>query len=360
MPSNKNIAVVACAGAGKTTLLVDRASTQPAHRVLLTTYTNENVAQIRQYITERHKRIPRNVVIEPWHTFLLREGVRPYQNQISAQGRVRSIFYPQSRNRFQKKGNYFTKEGDIYGDKLSEFVHDCNEASGGRVVGRLARIYSHILVDELQDFAGYDLEVLRGILRSSISVTLVGDPRQSTFSTNRSSKNRRFKKQGISEWIDQRSAAGELKLEYRTNSHRCNQRILDVADSLFPDLPRTTSASNSSTGHDGVFAIAPASVASYVRTHKPVVLRHNIRTDTLSIPAINIGHSKGRTYDRVLIFPTRPMIAFLTTGKSEDAGDRCRLYVAMTRARFSATFVVEEPSSLAWLNGLARVRDPVA
>ncbi|HQT91821.1 MAG TPA: UvrD-helicase domain-containing protein, partial [Candidatus Kryptobacter bacterium] len=132
MQSSKNRVIVACAGAGKTTTIVDRALGAPKSRILLTTYTNENVAQIRQCIVERHRSIPENITVEPWATFLLREGVRPYQNLLSRNSRVRSIFYPEKKNIYQAKDSYFTADGDIYGDKLSEFVFECNKASKGR------------------------------------------------------------------------------------------------------------------------------------------------------------------------------------------------------------------------------------
>ncbi|HQT91820.1 MAG TPA: UvrD-helicase domain-containing protein, partial [Candidatus Kryptobacter bacterium] len=106
---------------------------------------------------------------------------------------------------------------------------------------RLERIYDQHFVDELQDLSGYDLEVMRDLLRSKISVTLVGDPRQATYSTNRSSKNKQFKRVGVFDWVEERKQAKELEVEYSTNSHRCTQKILDIADALFPSLPTTTS-----------------------------------------------------------------------------------------------------------------------
>jgi ATP-dependent DNA helicase UvrD/PcrA len=60
----------------------------------------------------------------------------------------------------------------------------------------------------------------------------------------------------------------------------------------------------------------------------------------LGLPAINIGMSKGSTYDRVLIFPTKPMLAYLKTGDLAKVGAVEKLYVAVTRARYSAGFVV--------------------
>jgi DNA helicase-2/ATP-dependent DNA helicase PcrA len=56
---------------------------------------------------------------------------------------------------------------------------------------------------------------------------------------------------------------------------------------------------------------------------------------------MNIGLAKGRTYDRVLIFPTKPMKEYLKTQEVAKAGDIAKLYVAVTRARFSVAFVVD-------------------
>jgi len=57
---------------------------------------------------------------------------------------------------------------------------------------------------------------------------------------------------------------------------------------------------------------------------------------------MNIGLVKGRTFPRVLIIPTAPMLEYLKTGDPEQAGDKSRLYVAVTRAKFSAAFLLSE------------------
>jgi hypothetical protein len=58
------------------------------------------------------------------------------------------------------------------------------------------------------------------------------------------------------------------------------------------------------------------------------------------LAAINIGVSKGSTYERVLIFPTKPMQKYLETGDATKLKAPERLYVAVTRARYSVAFVV--------------------
>jgi hypothetical protein len=45
------------------------------------------------------------------------------------------------------------------------------------------------------------------------------------------------------------------------------------------------------------------------------------------------------TFDRVLIFPTGPMKAYLKTKDLAKAGDLAKFYVGVTRARYSVTFV---------------------
>lgn len=94
------------------------------------------------------------------------------------------------------------------------------------------------------------------------------------------------------------------------------------------------------TEHDGVFFISPADVPDYVAQHNPVVLRPNKDQDTLGLGATNIGVSKGSTYDRVLIFPTASIKRYLTQRDATELKEPEKLYVAVTRARFSAAFVV--------------------
>ena len=62
--------------------------------------------------------------------------------------------------------------------------------------------------------------------------------------------------------------------------------------------------------------------------------------DTLGLPAMNIGIVKGSTFERVVIFPTRPMKQYLSDGDPSKLKAPESLYVAVTRARYSVAFVV--------------------
>src|SRR3990167_7615307 len=77
MANNKLI--IAAAGSGKTTFLVDQALKQQGSRVLITTYTEANEAEIRKRIIEKNKCIPDNITVQTWFSFLLQHGARPDQ-----------------------------------------------------------------------------------------------------------------------------------------------------------------------------------------------------------------------------------------------------------------------------------------
>lgn len=338
--------IIAAAGSGKTTRLVDEALALKDKKILITTFTIENFEQINEYIVQKNGFVPENISVLTWYSFLLQHGVRPYRNLVIDNMRVRSLYFdntPQSAT-FTPKTNalkyYLTQSGLIYRDRVSEFVCQCNDVSSGLVISRLEKIFDYIFIDEIQDLSGYDLNFLESLLKSALAVVGVGDFRQATFSTNHSRKNKKYKKTNIIDWIKIKEHEGLVCIEPLTDCYRCNQSICDFADKLFPKLPTTTSLNQITTGHDGVFFISDAEVEEYYAEYAPVVLRYNKNSNTMGLPAINIGVSKGRTYARVLVFPTNPMKKYFNDSNHEALKDKARLYVAITRARFSVTFVI--------------------
>lgn len=342
MPSPENRAVLAVAGGRKTQMVIDEALADPSCRVLVTTYTTENLRQITRRIEERAGVVPANVHLVGWYTFLLRNGVRPYQHSVLSQiGQVRGLNFEGKKHRFARKAdrNYFLdRHNDVFRDGLADFVCTADRQSTGAVIRRLEALYDQIYVDEVQDLVGYDLDVLDLLFSSRMSVTIVGDPRQATLSTSNVPKNKKYRGAGFSDWLDER--ADICVREDRLRSARCSQRICDFASGLFPDLPSLTSDGSTTERHEGVFEVTPLNVHEYYEQHRPVVLRDRRTTDTLGLPAMNIGVSKGSTFDHVLIFPTGPMRQYLQNRDASELKAPERLYVAVTRARHSVAFVV--------------------
>jgi DNA helicase II / ATP-dependent DNA helicase PcrA len=338
-----NVVLIAAAGSRKTTYLVETALALEDRRVLMTTYTLYNTAQIKRMLTEKAGCIPPAVSVLSWYTFLLQEGVRPYQRAITGGFRVRSIDFIGRPSRYATKARrgpyYFNSRGDLYRDRVAACVLAADEATGGAVLKRLVAVYDHVMVDEMQDLNGYDIELVDRLLDMDIAVTCAGDPRQGTFTTNRGSKNKQFKGDGIMNWLKRPERRAKLEIKTWNDCHRCTQSICDFADALYPDLPHTISMNHISPEHNGVFKITRAEVAAYVTKVAPTVLRYDKTSDTEGLPAINFGAAKGQTFDHVLIFPTKRFQGYLKSGDLSAAGSLPKHYVAITRARFSVAVV---------------------
>jgi len=154
----------------------------------------------------------------------------------------------------------------------------------------------------------------------------------------------------IKTWFDQQEAAGLLEIEHQTTTWRSNQVIADLADSAFASsfgFEKTVSANYETTGHDGVFLVAPEHVSDYMSRFRPSCLRHNASSArSLDLPFTNIAVAKGCTLDRVLLGPTAGVVAFLKSGAQLGDTAACSFYVALTRARFSVAIVTTEAGSI--------------
>lgn len=360
MPSSSRF-IICAAGGGKTTRIVNDALAEASSRVALVTYTHNNEREIERKFYERGATIPGRVEVMTWFVFLLHELARPYRSSLHDQ-RIEGICWVEGRSvKFVKEtdvaAHYFADGRRIYSDKIAKFVVECNRRSGGAVMRRLAERFDHILVDEVQDLAGYDLEVLELILKGGIRLSLVGDHRQAILQTNHSNKNTGFVGVDIIKKLRQWEKAKLATLSYEQHTYRCGQRIADLADAFFPHEPATTSANTTETGHDGIYIVATADVAAYVARFSPQVLRRDRKTNCQGLSAMNFGEAKGLTFDRVLIFPHGLATKWLRTGAlAHVEGSLSRMYVGVTRARYSVAFVHDGTTAIAGAQPYAATR----
>lgn len=340
-----NRVLLASAGAGKTTRLVCDALAALPKRTAIVTFTINNAEAIKAKICEINGIIPEGVVVYTWYTFALQELVRPYQGTLFKE-RIASVFMVNGTSaRFVPKSRvkdyYFNKKREIYSDKLSDFFLACDDATGGLVVGRLEDQFERICVDEVQDFAGYDIDAIERLLRSGMEVTLVGDVCQATFKTNHSRKNKGYFGVGFLAKVEAWSKLGLCDVEHMSLSYRCIQEICDLADSIFPALRTTVSYNANRTLHDGIFLIREGDVAAYMAQFAPQVLRYDRKTASDYL-AFNFGEVKGLGYERVLILPYGKMRSWLMTGDLRHIESSAeKVYVAVTRARQSVAFVYD-------------------
>ncbi len=88
---------------------------------------------------------------------------------------------------------YFTKALKIYSQKISKFIAGCNNTTAAEVIKRITRIYKHIFIDEIQDLAGWELQIIKMLFNSISKILLVGDPRQVVYLTHHSTKYKKYK-----------------------------------------------------------------------------------------------------------------------------------------------------------------------
>lgn len=347
-----NKLIIAAAGSGKTTHIVNKALRQKEGRILITTYTEANEIEIRKKIIEKNKCIPENITVQTWFSFLLQHGAKPYQGRLFDKDIKGLVLMNQQSTPFTKESeiekHYFTDNQNIYSDKLSKFAIKCNESSNSAVINRLSGIYTHIFIDEVQDLAGYDLDFLKLLFASRIETLLVGDPRQGTYSTNNASKNKNFQKSRIVNFFEDDSIQIERDETSLIKNHRCIASICDFSNRLFPDLPCTTSGNtNNHPEHAGVFLVRKRDVPCYLVKFKPAQLRYSRTTPVDENYFVRtFGDSKGLSFDRVLIYPTTPLIKWLENNQADLAStSRSKFYVAITRARYSVGIVYDYEDS---------------
>lgn len=343
----KNKIILAAAGSGKTTNIVKNAIENSGKNFLIITFTNYNLNEIRNKFFSEVGYVPQNVKIKSWFSFLLTDCIRPYQNFFYFDERIENILFITGQStKFVKKSNfkyYLAKGNKIYTDKISEFAIECNKMSTNLVINRLEKIYDVLCIDEIQDLAGYDLELLKLFFNSKLEVFLVGDNRQATYSTNHSSKNKKHQGRSISEFFKELETNQHCKVEYKLESHRCNQYICNLADYLYPDMPTTKSCNCVVTEHDGIFIVKSEKMEKYIEKYNPQILKYDKRTVIEGYSSINFGLCKGSTYNRVLIIPTGPIKKFLKTGSIKEVENSIeKFYVAITRARYSIAFLFND------------------
>ncbi len=344
MPSN-NIVILACAGSGKTTEIVDMAI-KGEGRSLLVTYTQNNEREIKDKFYRCNACIPPTCDVTTWFSFLLSHFVRPYQSAYR-DSRISEIAWINGKStqgipESNSEKFYFSQQGKIYRDKISQFGVNCDARTKGKVIARLAKIYSTIYIDEFQDCVAWDLDIIELLFRSGIRTVIVGDHRQYTYSTNDSPKYKQYRGEGVLKLVTKWKKQGLCEIQLRNENRRSCQPICDLADQIFPHTERMINNGGTPTNHDGVFYISSASVVSYCATYSPKILRWDKSTKCEGHDAMNFGQSKGLGFDRVLVFPNGPIRNFLEKNDFQAiAKAKPKLYVGVTRARYSVAFVCD-------------------
>ncbi|MFT0762126.1 AAA family ATPase [Actinomyces sp. F1_1611] len=350
---NNHLFVHAAAGSGKTERIVRACANRdrPKRRLIITlTESGQEELISRLSAACSADQVP-DVI--GWYAFLIKHYVRPYLPCLFDEVRPTGFIFdrnlhPKDHFRLKGEARYFSSNGSIYRESLPELSVKVAEAAQGKVENRLSRIYDEIIIDEVQDISRKSLDILARLLDfTSLRLVMVGDVRQSLLDSDlMSSRNKNADRLQLLSWYRDHEKSERLTIEEMTTTFRSNQTIASFSDAIFPPelgFAPTTSANKEITGHDGVFLVLEPHLNDYVQRYGAVLLRGSAASGKHlnHLGFTNIGQVKGLTYDRVIIYPTQPMLDLISTGKAMAAKSACSFYVAVTRARLSVAIIVD-------------------
>lgn len=368
----KNEVVFAAAGNGKTYKICKDAiklALETNKCILLVTYTNEGVRSLEnEFRKQNFGIIDKNVVIKTWYSFLLSELIKPYQCLLKLKYKhyrddlnikvpenfLKWIaFYQQENAPLYFASNhiqyYMNSSHDIRKDKVSHLAIQCMEHSDKKVINRLERIYSHVFFDELQDYAGWDLEIFKQLFASTLHVKCVGDYKQATFRTNNSQKNRRYRDDQIQCFFALQEQNGACNIKYENTTRRFNQEICNFVNTIHNDNSSKIFSENTNSDTEkeniGVFLIDNKYIEQYCLYYSPTILRYRCDSKISfnhKCKIFNYGNSKGATFKRTVIVPIKPVIDFVVNGKIISSKQTlAKFFVACTRAKHSVVFAID-------------------
>ena len=346
--SSRNVVKMSAAGSGKTYDICWAAleKAKAGNRVLITTYTNRGAESVRKEIRLQNDGVLHPLVlVKTWYTFMMSDLIKPYQRYLTGKiGGVKAFDYSQTYGfiNYAKTGTkekYITGGKNVRANEGASLVCLLNHRSRGKVISRLEENYHTIFFDEIQDMAGYDIEIIHLLIKSSIGVVCCGDNKQATFSTHNAKKNKKKTGRNIWEFFKEMEDSGLVDVEQNLSSRRFNSQICCFANSLFPIGEPIATIMAEETVHDGVFLIDAADIHTYIAFYSPQVLRYDKTTETYGYFAVNFGACKGETFERVVIMPNGPMKKFITKGTALASPEK--YYVAVTRPKYSIAIVLE-------------------
>lgn len=175
--------ILAVAGSGKTTLIVNKLNLE--ERFLLITYTINNTRNLKEAIVEKFGYLPENINLYSYYNFLYSFCFRPFLSYKLKPNGIYWDFTPLHTNRLplNNLSRYMTKGRLLYHNRIAKLLEQYNVLE--EINERISKYYDYLLIDEVQDFAGHDYNLLKSICKSKTEIIFVGDFYQHTFDTSR-------------------------------------------------------------------------------------------------------------------------------------------------------------------------------
>lgn len=330
--------ILAVAGSGKTTKILNAINDKK--RSLIVTYTHENHRNLESGVREKFGGLPPNITVLTYFSFLYRYCIRPF---FSYGLRDRSFTWklPPMYPRLQKSDvrHYQTPAGYLYANRAAKLPLEFGEVES--IKARLERHFDQLFVDEVQDFAANDFNLLLELTKSNLDFVLVGDFFQHTFDTSRDGNVRQnLHKKGIEAYLEEfRKVGVKIDPSSLDKTYRCSRSVCTfITESIGIPI-----ASHRADETNVVFVENESEALALVRDPTKVTL---FRSEFAKYVchANNWGRSKGlNSYGDVCVALNPRTFEHFMADKIPELLDETKnkLYVACSRAR-GDLFLMEE------------------
>ncbi|ADY30722.1 AAA family ATPase [Cellulophaga lytica] len=331
--------ILAVAGSGKTTLIVDKLNLE--ERFLLITYTINNTRNLKEAIVTKFGYLPENINLFSYYNFLYSFCFRPF---LGYKLKTKGIFWdftPVFTNKLPLSNisRYMTKGKLLYHNRIAKLLEQANVL--GDINKRLSKYYDHILIDEIQDFAGHDFNLLKNICQSETEIILVGDFYQHTFDTSRDGNTNANLH---SDYEKYQKIFEKAKIipdtEYLNKSYRCTKSVCQfITDQIGIDIQ-----SHKEIDSNVIYLDDIEEIETLFNDNNIIKLfyRENYKYDCYSR---NWGDSKGENhYNDVCVVLNKTTLTHYRQGKLSELKpvSKNKLYVACSRANNNLYLIAEE------------------
>ncbi|MGR3972699.1 DNA helicase UvrD [Shewanella sp. 1180_01] len=213
--------VLAVAGSGKTQYIIDKLNDDS--RALIVTYTINNTENLKRRILKKFGYIPNGIRVYTYFKFLLSFCIRPIVgNEIKIKG---ITYFPPPKFAIKKSiQHYLDSNHRFYHNRMSKFMIDFDAVS--EISERIEYFFDFLCIDEVQDFAANDFNLLCALSKTKVEINLVGDFYQHTFDTSRDGNTQGTLHNNQANYIKKLNEAGyQADTTTLSHSHRCSPTV---------------------------------------------------------------------------------------------------------------------------------------
>ena len=318
--------MLAVAGSGKTTYLINKLNLD--QRFLLVTYTRNNYEHLKRSVIKKFGFFPDNIKVLKYFQFVYSFCYKPFCG-LNKKGVGISFELPPMQTRYHPGtyAFYKTATGRLYHNRIA---HYCRWHCVDGIRSRLDKYYDYLLIDEVQDFAGHDFNLLLSLLPDVCNTICVGDFFQHTYDTSldgnvRSSLYKDLKRY-IKEWKRVGAVVDVSSLE---KTRRCSPDICSFIERMGITI-QSTGESNGS-----VYYLDDEATCDAVIQNPSIPKLFLKEGDKFNCTGLNWGASKGMDHFMdICVVLNKSSFDLFQKGKLSGLNPQTKnkLYVACSRA----------------------------